>query len=168
MMRSCVKYLAAILLLSTGLPAWADCGEANLEGDWTVFYRDDAFPTSVLAPGENLSVSRDRRSGAFSVTLSDPEWRGWSAEWETVCANGQTILLGAIQSRRGTTTLVIEISRVVRPADLLRNARGEVRERQINIRFPQPFAVEGLSDAIREAAEQGWLASHPGHAHGYG
>ena len=50
MMSWCMKQTAAILLLTTAVSAWADCGEGALEGDWTVFYRDNGYPTSVLAP----------------------------------------------------------------------------------------------------------------------
>jgi hypothetical protein len=156
-----------MLLLTTAVSAWADCREGALEGDWTVFYRDNGFPTSVLAPDEAITIRLDGASGAFSVSLTDPEWRGWNAAWESVCVDGNTVLLGAIQRRRGRATLVIEISRVIDSRDLLRNAAGEVRERQINVRFPQPFAAEGLGGALAELAEQGLVASHPGHAHGW-
>ncbi len=164
MMRWYTKQVAAMLLLTTAVSAWADCGEGALEGDWTVFYRDNGYPTSVLAPDEVITIRLSGSGGAFAVSLTDPEWRGWASAWESVCVDGRTVLLGAIQRRHGKATLVIEISRVTEARDLLRNAAGEVRERQINIRFPQPFAAEGLSGAL---AEQGLLASHPGHAHGW-
>lgn len=167
MMKSCIKKLAAILLLMTAISAWADCGEGALEGDWTVFYRDNGFPTSVLAPDEVITIRLNGASGAFSVSMTDPEWRGWAGDWESVCVDGRTVLLGAIQRRHGRATLVIEVSRVTDARDLLRNAAGEVRERQINVRFPQPFAAAGLSGALAELAERGLLASHPGHAHGW-
>lgn len=167
MMRWWMKQAAAILLLTTAVSAWADCGEGALEGDWTVFYRDNGYPTSVLAPDEVITIRLSGSGGAFTVSLTDSEWRGWAGAWEPVCVDGRTVLLGAIQRRHGKATLVIEISRVTEARDLLRNAAGEVRERQINIRFPQPFAAEGLSGALAELAEQGLLASHPGHAHGW-
>ncbi|MGD2130622.1 MAG: hypothetical protein PVJ33_16340 [Lysobacterales bacterium] len=157
----------SVVLLTASASAWAECNESALEGDWTVFYRDNAFPTSVLAPDETLGISRNPRNGAFSVALSDPEWRSWNAEWEAACVNDQTVLLGAIQRRQGTTTLVIELSRVVTAGDLLRNSAGVVRERQISIRFPQPFSIAEQSGTLAELAKQGLLASHPGHAHGW-
>lgn len=167
MMRRCMKQLAAMLLLTTTMSAWADCNEDALEGDWTVFYRDNGFPTSVLAPDEVITIRINGSSGVFAVSMTDPEWRGWVGAWESVCVDGRTVLLGAIQRRHGRATLVIEISRVTHARDLLPNAAGEVRERQINVRFPQPFAAEGLGGALAELAEQGLVASHPGHAHGW-
>ncbi|NNK52501.1 MAG: hypothetical protein HKO99_12970 [Xanthomonadales bacterium] len=167
MMKSYAKYVAAMLLLMTAVSSWAGCREDALEGDWTVFYRDNGFPTSVLAPDEVINIQFDHKSRAFSVSLSDPEWRSWEANWDSVCVDGRTVLLGAIQRRHGRATLVIEISRVADTHDLLRNAAGVVRERQIKIRFPQPFAASGLSEALAELAERGLLASHPGHAHGW-
>ena len=167
MNRSCAMKFLMILLMLVSASSWADCRDGALEGDWTIFYRNNAYPTSVLAPGEVLSIHKDRKSGDFSVALSDREWRGWDAKWESVCVNDQTVLLGAIQRRLGATMLVIEISRVVRYADLLRTADGVLPERQINIRFPQPFGVAGQNDALSRLAEQGLLVSHPGHAHGW-
>jgi hypothetical protein len=165
-MQSRVNWLLGTVLLLLCATAGADCREWALDGDWTVFYQDNRFPTSVLKPDETVVIQRDRGTGAFSVGLSDPAWQAWAGNWETECINDQTILLGAIQQRGGATTLVIEISRVVEAADLLRNAAGVVRERQINIRFPQPFAAIERSDGLAVLAEQGVLASHPGHAHG--
>jgi hypothetical protein len=162
-----MKKLAAILLLTTAMSAWADCGESALEGDWTVFYPDNGFPTSVLAPDEVITIRLNGSSSAFAVSLTDPEWRGWNAAWESVCIDGNTVLLGAIQQRRGRVTLLIEFSRVTNAGDLLPNAAGEVRQRQINVRFPQPLAAADLSGALAELAEQGLVASHPGHAHGW-
>lgn len=164
------KGFGALLLAacaSACTSAWADCGEWALAGDWTVFYRDNGFPTSVLAPDERITIKHHGAGGTFSVSLSDPEWRAFEGRWESVCVNGQTILVGAIQRRGASTTLVMEISRVVAAADLVRNAAGIVRERQISIRFPEPFAAVGLGDGLGEAARRGELASHPGHAHGW-
>jgi hypothetical protein len=162
-----MKRVVSVVLLTASASAWADCRESALEGDWTVFYRDNAFPTSVLAPDETLGISRDPKSGTFSVALTDPEWQGWNDAWEAVCVDGQTVLLGAIHRRHGANTLVIEISRVVTADDLLRNAAGVVRERQINIRFPQPFSMVEQNQALADLARRGLLASHPGHAHGW-
>jgi len=167
MKRTSAQRWVGVLLLAAGTSAWADCKDWALEGDWTVFYRDNGFPTSVLAPDERVTIERDSASGAFSVSLSDPEWCAWGGHWESVCVNGQTILVGAIQRRGAATTLVIEISRVVEATDLLRNAAGIVRERQVGIRFPEPFAVSGLNADLAERAARGELASHPGHAHGW-
>lgn len=157
--------LAVVLLLVCGSVS-ADCRDWAMEGDWTVFYRDNGFPTSVLAPDETIDIQLDRKSGEFSIEFTDPKWKSWVGSWQTACIKGQTILLGAIQRRGGRTTLIVEISRVFKAEDLLRNSSGVVKERQINIRFPQPFAATELSEELAELAESGKLASHPGHAHG--
>jgi hypothetical protein len=167
MKPSILKWGSGILLLLASAGVAADCREAALEGDWTVFYRDNGFPTSVLAADETLAIAYDQRSKSFSVSLSDPRWQAWDGGWESVCVDGQAVLLGAVQRRQGAGTLLIEIARVVRADDLLRNAAGAVRERQINIRFPQPYAALGLDGPLAELAERGELASHPGHAHGW-
>lgn len=167
MIRSTVNGLAATVLLVVCGPAWTDCGVSALDGDWTVFYRDNAFPTSVLAPEATVGIRHDAKTGAVAVAVSDPEWQGLPRTWEVACVDGQAILLGAIQRRGAATTLLIEISRVVKAADLLRNAAGVVRERQIDIRFPQPFAAAANRDALSALAERGALASHPGHAHAW-
>ena len=157
--------LATVLFLLCGAVS-ADCRDWALEGDWTVFYRDNGFPTSVLAPDETIDIQLDRKSGEFSLQFTDPKWKGWEGSWQTECIQGETILLGAIQRRGGPTTLVIEISRVLKAKDLLPDSSGFVSDRQINIRFPQPFSATGLSEELAELAESGHLASHPGHAHG--
>ena len=167
MKQTIAKWGTGIILLLVSIGAAAECGEDALEGNWTVFYRDNGFPTSVLAPDETIAIELDRSTGAFSVGLSDPGWQAWVGGWESACVNGQTVLLGAIQRRQGAATLVIEISRVVQAGDLLPIAAGVVPERQINIRFPQPFAAAGLSGPLAELAQRGLLASHPGHAHGW-
>ncbi len=167
MIHSNLKFVLGFSLLLLCGSALADCGESALEGDWTVFYKDNGFPTSVLDPNETIQIALDGKSGDFAVELTDAKWKAWKGSWQTECINGQTILLGAIQRRKGATTLVVEISRVVKMGDLMRNPNGVVKERQINIRFPQPFAVIGISEELATLAEQGLLASHPGHAHGY-
>ena len=166
MSHTIIKWaLATVLLLLCGSAA-AGCRDWALEGDWTVLYRDNGFPTSVLAPDETIDIQLDRTTGKFSLAFTDPKWRAWEGSWQTECINGQTILLGAIQRRGGQNTLIIEISRVVNAKDLLPDASGWVSDRQINIRFPQPFAATGLSEELAKLAESGKLASHPGHAHG--
>ncbi len=145
----------------------AECNKAELAGDWKVFYRNDAYPTSVLAAGEAISIQLDSKSGSLSVQLTDPDWQGWNESWETVCIDGHTILLGAIQQRSGKTTLVLEIGRVVKAGDSLSLSTGEVKARQVNIRFPQPYAALEHSESLSKLAEQGLLSSHPGHAHGW-
>jgi len=167
MKRMTAQFGFGVLLLAVCTATWADCREGALAGDWTVFYRDNGFPTSVLAPDGRVTIKLDEASGAFSVSLSDPEWKAWDGQWAPVCVNGQTILVGAIQRRGAATNLVMEVSRVVEAADLVRNAAGLVRERQIGIRFPEPFAATGLGNELAELAREGALASHPGHAHGW-
>lgn len=167
MKQSIIKWGSGVLLLLASAGAFADCRSGDLVGEWTVFYRDNGFPTSVLAPDEAISIQVDQNTGAYSVSLSDPRWRAWSGEWEATCIKGQTILHGAVQRRQGAGALVIEIARVVEAADLLPNADGAVRERQINIRFPQPYAALERGGNLAELAEKGLLASHPGHAHGW-
>ncbi len=161
------KFALGMVLMICSLDVLADCNASDLAGNWKIFYRDNGFPTSVLAPEETLAIKLDDSSGNFSVHMTDPDWWGVNGNWETECVDGQPILLGAIQQRRGRTTLVIEISRVTIAEDLLPLPDGELPERQINIRFPQPVAAMKQLSHLAEMAEQGKLSSHPGHAHGW-
>lgn len=160
------KALIGLLLSTFSVSALADCNEWTLNGNWRVFYRDNVYPTSVLAADEMIAVSVNG-AGKVDVSLSDPDWQGWTDAWEITCIDDQPVLLGAIQQRRGNTVLVIEISRVSEDRDLLRLANGERKSRQVNIRFPQPFAMMERGEVLRSLASEGVLSSHPGHAHGW-
>ena len=156
-------FAVGLTMFSAGL--WADCKEFDLQGDWTVFYRDNAFPTSVLAPDRQIIIRYLEDTDGFSVELTDPKWKAWSSDWAHECVDGQTVLLGAIENRGGNASLVMEISRVVEVEDLLARASGEVRLRQINIHFPETFSSAYPAELHKVLSGGGYLASHPGHAH---
>ncbi len=169
-MSRIIQYLVLALCLVplSGTALAADCDEAALEGDWIVFYRDNGFPTSVLTPGSVISIAPSETKRGFSVVVDDPEWQDWNGNWATACGNDRAVVLGAIRRKQGSTTLVVEISRVVSESDLLALPSGEIPPEQVNIRFPQPFAGNDFSsEDLKALAEQGLLSSHPGHAHGH-
>lgn len=161
-MRKLLMAAVALMFCST---LYADCREHALEGDWTVFYRDNAFPTSVLAPDEFFSIRYNAKSDKFSIDLTDPAWKAWNGRWSHECIDGQTVLIGAVEQRHSGAILVIEVSRVLDVNDLMARRSGQVKLNQINIHFPERYARSyppELQDALTQA---GPLLSHPGHAH---
>ena len=159
------RILFALIALSGSVPALANCNESALQGTWTVFYRDNAFPTSVLAADETIYIGYNPGKDEFSVSFSDNDWAAWDGGWSSSCVDGQTVLIGAIKQRRGKTTLVIEMSRVTDPNDLLARSNGMKRPQQINIHFPDRYAQSAASHTFDATKRKGYLASHPGHAH---
>ena len=159
------KLLIAVVALMCCGTLYADCKEHALQGDWTVFYRDNAFPTSVLAPNELFLVNYNASSDRFSVDLTDPAWKAWKGRWSHECIDGQTVLIGAVEHRSSGTILVIEVSRVVDIGDLMARPSGEVRLNQINIHFPERHASSYPIELQNALTQAGPLLSHPGHAH---
>lgn len=144
---------------------YADCKEFALQGDWTVFYRDNGFPTSVLAPDGAVSIRYNESNDKFSVRLSDKDWKAWSGHWSHECIGGETVLIGAVEQRRGDAVLVIEVSRVTDVGDLMARPSGEVRLNQINIHFPERHASNYPPELQDALTQSGHLYAHPGHAH---
>ncbi len=105
-----------------------------------MFYQNNAFPTSVLAPDKTINIQYFSDADEFSVDLSDPRWKAWSGNWSHECIDGQTVLIGAVERRSGGASLLIEISRVVDVDDLLARPSGDVNPNQINIHFPDRHA----------------------------
>ena len=160
------RILLALSALLSCVPVFADCNENALQGVWTVFYRDNLFPTSVLAPDETIDIRYNAGADQFSVDFSDSDWAAWGGGWSHECINGQTVLIGAIEQRNGRrTTLVIEIAKVTDANDLLARSSGVKKLQQINIHFPERYAKSELSEAFEALKKGGYLASHPGHAH---
>jgi len=161
------KLLLAVTMLMFSTVVYADCKENALQGEWTVFYRDNAFPTSVLAPDWMINIHYQDDLDEYSVELTDPRWKAWSGAWTHECVDGQTVLIGAIERRGGSASLVIEMSRVIDVDDLLPLPSGEIKLNQVNIHFPEQFSSE-VPEELRESLfRSGYLASHPGHAHSY-
>ncbi|HLF31692.1 MAG TPA: hypothetical protein VI566_11770 [Xanthomonadales bacterium] len=161
------SFLLAVTALMCSTTLFADCREYALQGDWTVFYQDNEFPTSVLTPGEQVTIQYTAAASQFSVELTDRDWKAWSGTWSHECVDGQTVLIGAIEHRSGGTVLVIEVNRVTDVDDLLLSPAGRVKLNQINIHFPGAYA-SSIPAELRDALQRdGLLASHPGHAHGY-
>lgn len=159
------KILWVFLALVCSSQLLADCKEFALQGEWNVFYRDNAFPSSVLAADKIIDIRYLSDLDQFSVALNDDNWQAWSSGWTHECINGQTVLIGAIEKRKGGMLLVVEISRVTEVSDLLARASGEVKLNQINIQFPDQNAYNDTSGIFDVAKKTGYLASHPGHAH---
>lgn len=159
------KILWAILAMTCSSQLVADCKEFALQGEWSVFYRNNAFPSSVLAADKIVEIRYLSDLDQFSVALNDDHWQAWSGGWMHECINGQTVLIGAIEKRQGGTLLVVEISRVTEVSDLLARPSGEVKLNQINIQFPDRQAYDDKVGVFDLAKKQGYLASHPGHAH---
>lgn len=159
------KILFAIFALVCSSQLLADCKEFALQGEWSVFYRNNAFPSSVLAPDKIVEIRYLSDLDQFSVELNDDHWKAWSGGWMHECINGQTVLIGAIEKRQGGMLLIVEISRVTEVSDLLARPSGEVKLNQINIQFPDQNAYNDTSGIFDVARKTGYLASHPGHTH---
>lgn len=160
------RLLLALSTLLSSFAVMSDCNEYALQGTWTVYYRDNAFPTSVLAPGKTIDIQYSEELDQFSLDFTDGRWKAWGGGWAHECIDGQAVLIGAIAQRRGKVKMVVEIRKVIDVADLLARPSGEMRLEQINIQFPRSFASTDLDDAFDALKREGYLASHPGHAHG--
>jgi len=160
------RLLLALSTLLSSFAVMADCNEYALQGTWSVYYRDNAFPTSVLAPGKTIDIQYNQKLDRFSLEFTDSRWKAWDGGWAHECIEGQTVLIGAIAQRRGKTRIVAEIRKVIDVADLLARSSGEMKLEQINIQFPRSFASTDLDNAFDALKQEGYLASHPGHAHG--
>lgn len=161
MLKACVALVgfwwSAMLL--------ADCNEFALQGEWTVFYQDNAFPSSVLVPDETISIHYDQPRDEFTLAFTDPNWQAWAGGWLRECVGGQTVLIGAIKQRRGAVLLMIEISKVVDVNDLLARASGVTKLEQINVLFPESFALNAMTNSAMDLSKYRHVASDPGHVH---
>lgn len=159
------KILLALIAVVFSAPLYAGCNEYALHGEWSVFYRNNDFPTSVLAPDRLIDIRYSQELDQFSVGLTDHRWKAWAGAWTHECIDGQTVLIGAIERRSGDAALVIEINKVTEVNDLLARSSGVMRPDQINIHFPERHALGDLADVFDALQQDGYLASHPGHAH---
>lgn len=159
------KILLVLIALVFSTPLYAGCNEYALVGEWSVFYRNNDFPTSVLAPDKLIDIRYDRKLDQFSVAVTDDRWKAWAGGWTHECINRQTVLIGAIERRGGGIALVVEISKVTDVSDLLARSSGTVRLNQINIRFPERQDHGKVAEIFDTSQKNGYLASHPGHAH---
>jgi len=159
------RFLLALTALLSSIAVMADCNEYALQGTWTVYYQDNAFPTSVLAPDKTVDIHYNRELDEFTLEFTDRRWKAWDGNWAHECIEGQTVLIGAIAQRRGKVKIVVEIRKVIDVTDLLARSSGEMRLEQINIQFPRSFASTDLDGAFHALKQEGYMASTPGHAH---
>lgn len=158
-------FLTVVFLICSGAVN-ADCNEFALHGDWTVFYRDNAFPTSVLAPDENISIRYEAKRKLYSVELTDKAWKAWSTTWSHECIEGQTVLFGAIERRNGRAVMLVEVTRVNEINELLPRQSGKTNLNQIVLHFPD-LHTGNIPPELRDALlKDAFLVSHPGQAHG--
>ena len=73
------RLLLALSTLLSSFAVMADCNEYALQGTWSVYYRDNAFPTSVLAPGKTIDIQYNQKLDRFSLEFTDQpvESLGW-------------------------------------------------------------------------------------------
>jgi hypothetical protein len=159
------KILLALIALVFSAPLYAGCNEYALFGEWSVFYRNNDFPTSVLAPDKLIDIRYDRKLDQFSVAFKDDHWKAWAGGWTHECIDRQTVLIGALERRGGGIALVVEISKVTNVSDLLARSSGTKKLNQINIRFPERQDHGKVAEIFDALQKNGYLASHPGHAH---
>lgn len=151
------------LLFSSQL--FADCPEFALHGDWTVFYKDNAAPDSVLAPDSGIEIRYNKGHDQFSVKLMDKNWKERKNSWTHTCVKNKVVLSGTIEKKTGSDSLSMEMSRVTAVSDLLPRSNGVMKLDQINIRFPQQQAHQGEDGAPIAQTGESYPSADPGHAH---
>lgn len=151
------------LLFSSQL--FADCPEFALHGDWTVFYKDNAAPDSVLAPDSGIEIRYNKGHDQFSVKLTDTNWKERKNSWTHTCVKNKVVLSGTIEKKTGSNSLSMEMSRVTEVSDLLPRSSGVTKLDQINIRFPQHQAHHGAEGAPIAQTGDSYPSADPGHAH---
>lgn len=165
------RLIAALLALTFSSGLYAQCSPFALHGDWTVFYRDDAAPDSILTPGGLVEIRYLAEHDQFSVQLKDPYWSARRNTWNAGCVDDAVVLTGVLQERSGADRVMVEMSRVTDERDLLAHANGLRRLDQISIRVMEcvglecDFAERGADSGETQGDGHEHPAADPGHAH---
>lgn len=154
------RVILFLLALSFSSTLFAQCPAFALHGDWTVFYRDNKAPDSVLAPGSVVEIRYFAEHDQFTVHLDDPAWLARRNTWSGECVGDVVSLTGVLQERSGPDRVMVEMHRVTDERDLLARASGARKLDQLNIRVMECVGLE--CDFARLDGEQ----AH-GHEHGH-
>lgn len=159
------RVIVLLLALTCSSALFAQCPQFALHGDWTVFYRDNGAPDSILSPDSVIEIRYFSEHDQFTVKLSDPNWSARRNSWEAVCIDGNAVLTGILEDRAQSDRVLVEMSRVTDLADLLPRSSGVVRLNQINIRVMECSGPECDFAKADKTHGHDHPASDPGHAH---
>lgn len=150
------RVIVFLLALSFTPTLFAQCPAFALHGDWTVFYRDNNAPDSVLAPGSVVEIRYFAEHEQFTVHLDDPAWMARRNSWSGECIGDVVSLTGILQERANGDRVMVEMHRVTDERDLLERANGVRKLDQLNIRVMECIGLE---------CDFAKLDSEPSHGH---
>jgi hypothetical protein len=159
------RVIVLLLALTCSSALFAQCPQFALHGDWTVFYRDNGAPDSILSPDSVIEIRYFSEHDQFTVKLSDPNWSARRNSWEAVCIDGNAVLTGILEDRAQSDRLRVEMSRVTNENELLARSNGVRKLDQISIRVMECVGLECDFVDADEADGHDHPAADPGHAH---
>ncbi len=155
------KLIIVVFAFLSSANVFADCSAFALHGDWTVFYRDNAAPDSVITPGSVFEIRYNKEHDQFTVLLQDENYVAVKNSWTSGCVGAAVTLSGVLQDKRASENLEIEIRRITNASELVSRSNNVKKLDQISIRVTDYI---GLADN-KTTALPAFAAPDPGHAH---